>query len=340
MPELRAAVVGVGAIGSLHARIYRDDPRTELVAVVDAQRERGETVAAELGARAYADVASLLEQESIDIASIATPEASRHEPAVACARAGVHLLLEKPLAPSLEGVDRLIGEIERCDVIATANFILRAEPRYVYARGRIAEGAVGEPCSFFARRRGSALGAEIYGPWTDLVRSTAIHDLDAMEWLNGAPVERVHAEGVMKTEASARWGKDDAVAAVLRFGNGAVGLLETSWVLPPAVPAPLDVALHVVGTGGGVFIDGADHGLAVVDDQRFARPDLAHWPIGMSGVAGALRENVSAFIGAVTGGGAPLMTLQEARRAQELAEAVIESLRTGVTVTVAAGALS
>jgi predicted dehydrogenase len=161
-----------------------------------------------------------------------------------------------------------------------------------------------------------------------------------MEWLNGAPVERVHAEGVMKTEASARWGKDDAVAAVLRFGNGAVGLLETSWVLPPAVPAPLDVALHVVGTGGGVFIDGADHGLAVVDDERFARPDLAHWPIGMSGVAGALRENVSAFIGAVAGGGAPLMTLQEARRAQELAEAVIESLRTGVTVTVAAGALS
>jgi predicted dehydrogenase len=328
---LRAAVVGVGAIGSLHARIYRDDPRTDLIAVADPDAERARAVADALGATAYGDVTSMLERERLDIASIATPEQHRHDPAVACAAAGVHLLLEKPLAPSLDAVDRLVAAVERAGVVATANFILRAEPRYADARARIAGGAVGEPVSFFARRRGTAAGAEIYAPWTDLMRSTAIHDLDAMAWLAGGGVERVHAEGVSRR--SAQWGKEDAVAAVLRFRNGAVGLLETSWVLPSTLPAPLDVSLHVVGTGGGIFIDGADHGLAVVGADRYERPDLAHWPLGPSGVEGALRGSVSAFIRAVADGAQPLMSLAEARTAQQLAEAVIASIRGGRTVT-------
>jgi predicted dehydrogenase len=185
----------------------------------------------------------------------------------------------------------------------------------------------------FARRRGSSLGAEIYGPWTDLMRSTAIHDLDAMVWLNGSDVERVYAEGVMKR--SAEWDKEDAIAAVVRFRNGAVGMLETSWVLPATVPAPLDVSLHVVGTKGGVFIDGADHGLAFVDEERYARPDLAHWPLGRAGVEGALRASVAAFIDTVADGAPPLMTLAEARRAQEIAEWV---RRRGLDVTRIVGA--
>jgi predicted dehydrogenase len=329
--DLRAAVVGVGMIGSLHARAYQDDPRTTLAAVMDDSAERAREVGADLGVPWYAEVSEMLGREEIDVVSVATPEQHRYAPAVACARAGKHLLLEKPLAPTLAEVDRLIEEVEATGVTTMVNFILRSEPRYVRAKGAMADGTVGEPCTIFARRRGTSLGAEVYGPWTDLLISTAIHDLDIMVWLNDCEVERVYAEGVAKR--SAEWGREDAIAAVIRFTNGAVGLLETSWVLPPTVPAPLDASLQVVGTGGGIFIEGASYGLAVVDSEGYKLPDLAHWPVGRDGVEGALRASINAFITSVMTGEAPVMTLREARYAQEVVDALKLSTERGAPVS-------
>jgi predicted dehydrogenase len=328
---LQAAVVGVGMIGTLHARVYQDDPRTNLVAVVDVNADRAREVANELDVPWYTDVSEMLEREEMDVLSIATPEQHRYEPAVTCARAGKHLLLEKPLAPTLPEVDRLIEEVEATGVATMVNFILRSEPRYVRARGAMTDGTVGEPCTIFARRRGTSLGAEVYGPWTDLLISTAIHDLDVMVWLNDCEVERVYAEGVVKR--SAQWGREDAVAAVLRFANGAVGLLETSWVLPPTVPAPLDASLQVVGTRGGVFIEGASYGLAVADSEGYRMPDLAHWPVGRDGVEGALRASINAFITSVLTGAAPVMTLREARYAHQIVDALKLSMDRGAPVS-------
>lgn len=329
--NLRAAVVGVGMIGALHARVYREDPRTELVAVVDTNAGRAREVGTDFGVPWYADLSEMLDDEEINVVSVATPEQYRYEPAVACARAGKHLLLEKPLAPTLPEVDRLIGEVEAAGVTTMVNFIIRSEPRYVRAREAMADGTVGEPCTIFARRRGTSLGAEVYGPWTDLLISTAIHDLDIMVWLNDCEVERVYAEGVVKR--SAEWGREDAIAAVLRFANGSVGLLETSWVLPPTVPAPLDASLQVVGTGGGVFIEGSSYGLAVADSEAYRLPDLTHWPVGRDGVEGALRASINAFITSVLTGETPVMTLREARYAHEIVEALKLSMQRGAPVS-------
>lgn len=323
-------MVGVGMIGSLHARIYRDDPRTTLAAVTDRDASRAEEVGLELGVSWYREVDEMLAEEEVDIVSIATPEQHRYEPSLACARAGKHLLLEKPLAPSLSQVDDLVRDVEATGVTAAVNFILRAEPRYIRARQAVVDGAVGEPCTVFARRRGTSLGAEIYAPWTDLLISTAIHDLDVMVWLNDCPVERVYAEGVVRR--SAEWGREDAISAILRFANGAVGMLETSWVLPPTVPSPIDTSLQVVGTGGGVFVEGASYGLEVIDEEGYRRPDLVHWPVGPDGVGGALGASVGAFIDCVIKGSRPVMTLREARYAQEVVQALKLSMERAAPV--------
>lgn len=328
--NLRAAVVGVGMIGSLHARVYHEDSRTKLVAVMDADDERAREVANDLGVPWYTDVSKMLDREGIDVVSIATPEQHRYEPAVICARAGKHLLLEKPLAPTLPEVDQLIHEVEATGVVTMVNFIIRSEPRYVRAKAAMSDGTVGEPCTIFARRRGTSLGAEVYGPWTDLLISTAIHDLDVMVWLNDCEVERVYAEGVIKR--SAEWGREDAIAAVLRFANGSVGLLETSWVLPPTVPEPLDTSLQVVGTSGGVFVEGSSYGLAIADSETYRLPDLTHWPVGRDGVEGALRASINAFITSALTDGVPIMTLREARYAHEIVEALKLSMERGAPV--------
>jgi predicted dehydrogenase len=331
MNQLRAAVVGVGMIGSLHARVYAEDPRTVLAAVVDPDPERARRVAEPLGANWYADTVAMLANERLDLVSIATREQDRFAPAVACAEAGVHLLLEKPLAPTLGEAKRLVAAIEATGVRTTVNFTLRSDPRYQRAKAAVADGTIGEPCTFVARRRGTGAGLENYAPWTDLLISTAIHDIDAMVWINGSPVERVYAEALVKR--SAEWGKEDAVMALLRFANGAIGSLETSWILPPTVPAPLDARLDVVGTAGGVVIEGANHGLSIVDRDGYRLPDLTHWPVGPRGVYGDLQAAIAGFVSDLLSGAPETVTMHDALYAQEVVAAMKASFRSGQPVS-------
>lgn len=326
----RAAVIGVGMIGRLHAQIYAEDPRTELVAVVDSDRARAEEVAQTFGARAFASVEAMLANVDAEIVSIATPEQVRAEPAITCARAGKALMLEKPLGPSLAETTALVEALEETGVPVAVNFILRSDPRYLSAWTAMRDGTIGEPCTMYARRRGTALGAEAYGPWTDLLISTAIHDLDQMMWLNGCAVTRVYADSVVKR--SAEWGREDAVMVMLRFANGCIGTVETSWVLPPTVPALLDAALHVIGTNGGVIVEGSNHGVQVISQERYSHPDLAHWPVGRDGAGGSLRANIAAFIGAVISGGAPVASLRDALAVESVIAAAKRSISTGSPV--------
>lgn len=320
---LRAAVIGVGSIGLLHARVYCARPETRLVAVVDADGARARSAGEELDVAWFTDVEEMLGREAVDVVSIATPEDARLDAAAPCVRAGTALLLEKPLGPTLDQADELIDLVERSGAFASVNFILRSDLRFATARRAIADGEIGDVCAFTARRRGSSEAAARYDAWTDLVLSTAVHDLDAMVWLGGSPVERVRAEGSRRAGGRT----EDVVATLLRFADGAVGMLETSWVLPPSQPAPIDTSFHVLGTRGAIFIDGANHGLTVLDEHRCVAPDLAHWHTGPRGVTGALAASLGQFVDAVAAGEPPPVPLHEAREIERVAAAIKRALQ-------------
>jgi UDP-N-acetylglucosamine 3-dehydrogenase len=323
MDALRTAVVGTGAIGSLHARIYAEHPLADLVGIVDANPETAQAVAEPLGVPWFTEVSSLLAGCEFEAASVSVPEHYRHETAMPLARAGKHLLLEKPLAPSLAEADRLIADLKETGVLTMVNFILRFDPRYSEAKMAAANGRLGDIHTMFTRRRGSYLGAEIYGVWTDLLISTGIHDLDAMAWLADAPVTRVYAETISRRLAE--YGHDDAAMVMVRFENGAIGVLETSWVMPNRLPAPLDACLEVVGTAGAVFIDSSNQGLTVMDADAYTKPDLTHWPVVLDRVGGDLAASLDHFIRSVRAGVAPEMTLEKARHAQAMVDAAKRS---------------
>ena len=323
MGVLRTAVVGTGAIGSLHARIYAEHPHSELVGIVDANPETAAAVAEPLGVPWFTQVSDLLSACEFEAASVSVPEHYRHETAMPLARAGKHLLLEKPLAPSLAEADRLIADLRETGVLTMVNFILRFDPRYTEARAAAAAGRLGDIHTMFTRRRGSHLGAEIYGVWTDLLISTGIHDLDAMAWLADSPVTRVYAETISRRLAE--YGHDDAAMVMVRFDSGAIGVLETSWVMPNRLPAGLDACLEVVGTDGAVFIDSSNHGLSVMDADTYSKPDLTHWPVIRDRVGGDLAASLDHFIRSVIAGAAPKMTLEKARHAQAMVDAAKRS---------------
>lgn len=320
-------------MGELHARVYADSPRTTLVGVTDHDADRARAVAERLSTTAYRDVEELLRVSAPDVVTVAVPETQRFDPAVAAAEAGASLLLEKPLAPDLAQADRLVAALSaHPGLTVMVNFPLQSESRYLRVADDARRGRFGALCSLSARRRGVRAAAERYGPWTDLVVSTAIHDIDAMTWIAGAPVQRVYAEGVSRR--CAEWGHEDAVVATMRFADGCVGQLEASWVLPDTVPTPLASALHVLGDGGMAVIEGTDHGLEIVDGRGLERPDMTHWPVGPRGVEGPLRDGVEHFVDCVLDGAQPRVGLREARAAQAVTEALRRSLRDGVVVVV------
>ncbi len=323
MNPLRAVVVGTGMIGSLHARIYAEHPLAELVAVVDASSGVARGVGEDLGVPWFTSTEEMVEKVSFDAASVAVSEHHRPPIAIELARAGKHLLLEKPLAPTLAEADRLVGDLSDQPVLTMVNFILRFDPRYSEAKVAVESGRLGEIHTIFARRRGSYLGADTYGTWTDLLISTGIHDLDAMAWLADSPVERVYAETISRR--SAPHGHDDAAMVLVRFANGVIGSLETSWVLPPTTPALLDASLQVVGTGGGLCVEGSNQGLTVADTEGFSHPDLTHWPIVRGRARGDLADSLDHFIRSVRRGVAPEVGLEAARNAHAMVDAAKRS---------------
>ncbi len=334
MSNLRATIVGCGLIGSLHAQILHERSGVELVAIADQDEQTAQSLGQKLGVPSYTDFASLLANHQVDLVVVATPEQHRLEPTRLAMEHGAALLLEKPLGTDLAAADEVISLLNGYEHPVGVNFILHADGRYATMRDQVRAGAVGQVASTFARRRGTKLGIEKYAPWTDLLLSTAIHDLEMMLAINPSPLVRVYAEGVQRL--CAPYGNEDAVVATLKFADGAIASLDTSWTLPGTQPEPLDPAFHVVGDQGGIFIDGSSHGMRVISEDAYRHPDMTHWPMLPYGMGGALTNAVRLFVEAVQNGSAatPLTTLAQARRAHMVVDALKESLAQERPVTV------
>ena len=159
---------------------------------------------------------------------------------------------------------------------------------------KIKNNEIGEIVSCYARRRGNRFGMEIYAPWTDLISSTLIHDIQMVMSINNSKPERVYAEAVIRE--CAKFNSHDAVMSLIKFTDGSIASFETSWVLPKNQPEPLDPSLHVVGDKGSIIIEGSSMGLQIQTDKSYMRPDLANWPIIDSKVEGCLKRNLDKFI--------------------------------------------
>ncbi|XID90563.1 Gfo/Idh/MocA family protein [Paenibacillaceae bacterium WGS1546] len=328
--KLKAVVIGAGGIGHAHARAYVQREDVELTAAADVSEAARLAFADAYDIKVYEDYTEMLEREKPDLISVATPESVHLEMAREIAGRGIPMLMEKPLARSLGEAAQLVREVERSGTLMAVNYILRRDRRFQDLKQRILAGELGDPVTVFARRRGTFAGAEKYGPWTDLLISTAIHDLDLMIWFNGDMPQRVFAESI--TLKCAAIGTPDAFAATLKFPNGSLGMLDTSWVLPSTLPAPLDASLHFIGTRGGAFIDGSNQGVSLVSETSYHLPDHTHWPFYDGEVGGCFARSVDHFVACVRNGAAPDVDGREALRSLAVVEAVGRSAATGLPV--------
>ncbi len=294
MNKIKIAVIGTGLIGSLHAETFFKNPSSELIAVCDIDKEKVNKVANKFKCKSYYEFESLINSEKLDAISIATPEQIRIEPAVLAMEKGLQILLEKPLGRNLEEIKNLVSKLKNYNKLISVNFILHEDPRYKLMKEKIKNKEIGEIVSCYARRRGNRLGIEIYAPWTDLISSTLIHDIQMAMSINNSKPIRVYTEAVVRE--CAKYNSHDAVMSLLKFDDGSIASFETSWVVPKNQPEPLDPAFHVIGDKGSIIIEGSSMGMQIQTDKSYLKPDIANWPIIDSKVEGCLKRNLDKFI--------------------------------------------
>ncbi|HEV3445319.1 MAG TPA: Gfo/Idh/MocA family oxidoreductase [Gemmataceae bacterium] len=213
MARLRVAVVGVGHLGKEHARILADLPDVELVGVADVNAEQSQTVARRLGCRAFANYRAFL--HLADAAVIAVPTTAHHSVAAEFLRCGIPVLVEKPLAATLEEAESLVELGQRHRALIQVGHIERFNP----ALERLQEHAL-QPKFVQGERLGTFTGRS-----TDIgvVLDLMIHDLDVLVALVRSPVRSIDALGV-----SIFGGCEDVANARLSFANGCVANLTAS----------------------------------------------------------------------------------------------------------------
>lgn len=234
----RVAVIGVGAMGKNHVRVYQEMPDADLVAIVDQDHAAAERLGRVYHVPVYADINEMIARERPEAVSVAVPTQSHFAVANTLLEAGCHVLVEKPIAESLEEAYSLINTAERVGRVLAVGHIERFNPAITELKRRLDAGELGRIFQIYARRLGPfPVRIRDVGVLMDL----ATHDLDIMQYLVGRSVARVFAETKRELHAHC----EDMMVGILRFEDATLGLLEINWLTPTKIRK-----LYVTGERG------------------------------------------------------------------------------------------
>ncbi len=231
---LRGAVVGLGVMGSHHARVLGSLEDVELRALIDPDPARRPT---------HASLAEALAAEPLDFVCVAVPVEQLPVVAGEAIAAGLHVLVEKPTAPTEAQARALIAEAEARGVTLGVGHIERFNPAVRALKQKIDDGAIGRVLHVHARRLSpfpNRQGAQ--GVALDL----ATHDIDVLRYVTGQEVARVFAE----TAAPLSGSREDILCATLRLDDESMALLEANWMTPAKVRQ-----ISVLGEQGMLVVD-------------------------------------------------------------------------------------
>jgi UDP-N-acetyl-2-amino-2-deoxyglucuronate dehydrogenase len=314
LTPVRIGIIGAGGISDTHVRAALGIPGAEVVAVYGRNLQKTAALAASAGAAACDSLDALL-AHPMDMVAIGSPSGLHAEQAIAAARRGLHVLVEKPLDVTTAKIDALLAEADQARVLVGVFFQERFSPDIVALKQQVAGGALGipvlisghvnwyRPPEYYAASKWRGTKALDGG---GVLINQAIHTLDLLLHLFG-PVSRVTGRTATRLHAI---DVEDTAAALLEFENGALGVFECTTAAYPGFPRRIEVT----GTKGTVVQEEAARSAAVAD----ATPH---------------RRVLEDFIDAVKTGRAPACDGREGRRSVAVIEALYRSARSGGSET-------
>ena len=337
---VKFALVGCGRIAKRHSELLGEDQikGAELVAVCDIEEEKAKKIGGQFKVPSFADMDLMMENTDIDVVVVLTPSGLHAEHAINLAKYGKHIIVEKPMALTLDDADNMISA---CDKNGCKLFIIKqnrfnvpvVKLREAVEGGRFGKLVLGTVRVRWARHQQYYDQAPWRGTWAmdgGVLTNQASHHVDLLEWIMG-DIESVFAKS---TTALVDIEAEDTAVATVKFKNGALGIIEATTA---ARPESLEGSVSILGDGGSVVIGG----FAVNEMLTWkfeAKEDgdsdvLEKYSVNPPNVYGfghqAYYEHV---VECVNGGKQNLVDGFQGRKSIELISAIYESIETGKEV--------
>jgi predicted dehydrogenase len=354
--KLKTAIVGVGKVTDLHAAALVNLPESDFTAVCGRSREKTENYASRFGIRAYTDVSEMVSEEKIDVVIICTPHPNHREPTIAALEAGANVLIEKPLASSLEDCDAMIEASRRCGRQIGLIYQRRWYMPVQRVKQAIVDGKIGKPVFATVNMLGWRDKAYYESdPWRGtwkaegggVLVNQAPHQLDLLQWYMG---EIEECFGVWSNLNHPYIEVEDTANAILKFKNGGVANIIVSNSQKPGIYCKVHVhgengaSVGVQTDGGAMFVAGMSTILEppVIDIWTVPGEEamLPVWVREESDFFNGLpnqmeyyhERNIEDFLQAVIEGRKPMITGEEGRVTVEIFTAIYRSTRDGKPV--------
>lgn len=322
MDRVRIGLVGCGLFGESHLQAFRAVRTAQISAVFDTDLHRAREMASQFGivrvCQSLEEICSISDLQALDVV---TPEETHLEPVLKAIASGKHVFVEKPLATDLSDCARTIEAAESAGRYLMVGHLLRFETKYAMLNDQVASGRLGKVVSMHARRNRLKSLLPRYGRTHPAIENS-IHDIDLMLWYAGTRVKRVRGYGrkaVAQKHSDTFWG-------VLEFEDGAIGVVETIWLLPERAGIMLDDSFQLIGDRGVGNVQLVPGALTFWREDGAEAPDFSYDPRVANSARGALRDQLAYFCDCVLDRAMPRLGLpRDAMQAVQVALALIES---------------
>ena len=343
MADIGFGVIGLG-MGKHHCKAIDTAPGARLTAVCDTDEERLRPVAEDYGCLAYTDYTEMLANDEIQVVNVATPSGTHADIGAAAAAAGKHLIVEKPADITPARIERLIDAVRDNNVRVACIFQSRYDPLNIRIREAIQEGVLGKLIGVHGHLpwyRKQSYYEGPHGTWKGTwamdgggsCMNQGVHTVDLLQWLAGRVTGVMAMYGVFAHDIEA----EDQTVALLRFESGALGTLYTTTCCYPGY----DQRITLYGTQGSITkSEGLLFSWKLERDANGAEEQEMLESFGVredksSGSADPMAVSVDGhtqivvdMMEAIREGRDPLITLDDARHAVEIIDAIYESGRT------------
>src|ERR1700680_3127153 len=297
---LRLGVVGVGVMGANHARVLADLADVKLVGIADSDPKQRDLVAGALGCAGYADVEALI-AGGVDAITIAAPTHLHRDLALTCIRHGVHILVEKPIASSVEEGRAIIAAAQRAGVTLMVGHVERFNPAVEAIKNAIRDEDI------------LSIAITRVGPFpprmsnVGVVIDLAVHDIDLIRWFTDSDIVEVQPQ-----LSSAMAEREDIALLQFRTASGVLAHINTNW-LTPFKARTVHVATRGKYVMGDLLTRQVTECFGFQSDGSYS---MRHLPVGHDE---PLRAELIAFVTAVRFGGVPAVTGDEGVASLEIA---------------------
>jgi len=250
---MRVGVIGVGAMGVHHVRIYSGMDKVELVGIADVNEKKVKEIAKQYNTFGCTDYRELLKKD-LDAVSIVVPTTLHKKVALDAIEHNINLLVEKPIADSIENAKEIINAGQDSGIKMLVGHIERFNPAVAKLKEILEKGLLGEVVSISAKR---------VGPYNPRIRDVGIiidlgvHDIDIISYLYGTRALEVYAIAGKSIHSY-----EDRASVILYFGGNKAGVIDTNWLTPHKVRK-----LTVIGLEGVACLDYLDQTLQIHDKE-------------------------------------------------------------------------